>query len=156
MADNKLPFSPIQGPEAIIAQQAFTPGNLYFTTDSGKILLDTKNERVSLGGSGAAIYYASANNLSANTDGSYTILYSSMVDQHAIPKADDLIINSDGRFLKVNFLDGEPGSPSTSINCKLIAVSGTGGSGGGGSDIESDPKAIQVDYDPNMKYSFLS
>ena len=154
MVDNKLPFSPVQGLEAIIAQQAITPGSLYFTTDTGKILLDTKDERVTLGGSGAAIYYASANNLSANTDGSYTIPYSTMVDQHAIPKADDLIINSDGRFLRVNFLNGELGSPSASINCKLIAVSGTGG-GSGSPDTESDPKVIQVDYDPNMKYSFL-
>lgn len=150
MVENKLPFSPVQGSEALIAQQAITPGNLYFTTDTGKILLDTVDERVTLGGSGAAIFYASANNLSSNTDGSYTIPLSAMNDQYALPKADDLIINSDGRFLRVNFLNTE----LAYISCTLIAVSGTGGSGSG-PGVEDDPKVIQVDYDPNMKYSFL-
>jgi hypothetical protein len=36
-----------------------TPGYIYFATDTGKIFLDTDRERVSLGGGGAQILYAS-------------------------------------------------------------------------------------------------
>lgn len=158
MTNNKVPFLPIQGLESVIQKQSIQPGNLYFATDSGKILLDTEDERITLGASGAAVFYSNADGLKANTDDSFTIPYGDLDDQHALPKKDDLIINSDGRFFRVNFFSGEAGSSGAYVNCKLIAVSGTGGGGGGsgpGGDVVVDPKEIQVVYDSNMKYSFL-
>ena len=160
MVDIKRPFTPIQGLESVISSQAHRPGNLYFTTDSGKILLDTEERRVILGASGAAVYYATANDLKSNTDDSFTISHSHLEDSKAIPKKDDLIINVDGRFFKVNYFSGAPGVDGSFMNCKLIAVSGTGGGStpggpsGPGGDVE-DPKYIQVEYDSNFSYSFL-
>lgn len=153
MTDVKVPFSPIQGLENVIQKQAIRQGNLYFATDTGKILLDTDQERITLGASGAAVFYSNSDNLTSNTDDSYTVPYNDLDDQHAVPKADDLIINSDGRFFRVNYYD----AASAYLNCRLIAVSGTGGGtggGGGGSDSD-DPKVINVVYE-DLKYSFLN
>lgn len=152
MVDNKVPFLPIQGLESVILKQTITPGNLYFATDSGKILLDTDEERITLGASGAAVFYSNADGLRANTDDTFTIPYVDLDDQNALPKKDDLIINiADGRFFRVNYFSGEPGSSAAYINCVLIAVSGTGGGGGGtgpgGGGEQSDPKVIDAIYD---------
>ena len=161
MIDVRVPFSPIQGLESVVLSQAITPGNLYFTTDSGKILLDTSEKRIVLGSSGAALYYAAAKNLKVNTDDSFTIPYDTLEDQKALPKKDDLIINSDGRFFKVNYFSGSPDEAGSYVNCKLIAVSGTGGSSsgsggtGGNTGDTTDPRNIQVEYDPNFSYTFL-
>ena len=151
----KTPFIPIQGSENSVQKQKITQGNLYFTTDTGKILLDTATERIVLGNSGASVYYANADGLKQNTDDSYTIPYGTLDDQNAIPKKDDLIINSDGRFFRVNYF--YPHETDAFVNCKLIAVSGTGGSGGGdggGSVNPENPKVIDVVYE-DLKYSFL-
>lgn len=149
-------FRPVRGVEAKIVDQPLHDGYIYFATDSGKIYLDTATDRYSLGANGAAVLYANAENVIFNTDNSYTILYSYLDDQNAIPKAEDLVINSDGRFFRVNYYD----SASGLINCKLIAVSGSGGGGGGstpgGPDAPSDdPKVIKVTYH-DLTYSFLN
>lgn len=149
-------FRPVRGIEAKIVEQPLHDGYIYFATDSGKIYLDTATDRYSLGANGAAVLYANADNVIFNTDNSYTILYSYLDDQNAIPKAEDLVINSDGRFFRVNYYD----SASGLINCKLIAVSGSGGGGGGntpgGPDAPSDdPKVIKVTYH-DLTYSFLN
>lgn len=154
MVNNKVPFLPIQGLEAIIHQQDVTPGNLYFATDSGKILLDTDSGRVILGANGAAVLYSSVDGLKSNANGSYSIPHNKLSDSKAIPKKDDLIINIDGRFFRVNYFNGTPGT-SDLINCKLIAVSGTGGGGGSGGGEEEDPKYIDVMVNPMQSYSFL-
>ena len=150
-----IPFIPIQGPENKIQDQTIRQGNIYFTTDTGKILLDTADERIVLGTSGAAVFYSNSDGLVANTDDSFTIPYQDLDDQHAIPKKDDLIINSDGRFFRVNYFYSHETNPF--VNCKLIAVSGTGGGGGGeggGTTDPEDPKVIDVVYE-DLKYSFL-
>lgn len=148
---DKISFRPIRGLESKIVSQDIRDGYIYFATDSGKIFVDTQNERHTLGGSGAAILYSTSDIL-ANTDDTYTILYSELNDSNAIPKEGDLIINSDGRFFRVNY--GDPASGV--INCDLIAVSGTGGGGGSsdGSPDASDPKAIDVTYH-DLVYSYL-
>lgn len=136
---DKLFFNPVRGTEASIENFKITEGYIYFATDSGKIYLDTATERIIAGGSGASVMYANAEKVTANTDNTYTILFSYLDDQNALPKAEDLIINSDGRFFRINYYDATAGL----INCKLIAVSGTGGGNGpSGPDQESDPKVI--------------
>ena len=149
-----LIFNPVQGPEHLILNRAKKPGFVYFSTDTGKIFLDIDDtERIAVGGSGATVLYSSAEKIIANTNDTYTILYSDLDDQNASPKSGDLIINSDGRFFKVNYYN----AGSSDVNCKLIAVSGTGGGGNypGGSDQETNPKAISVTYH-DLTYTFLN
>ena len=149
---DKLFFNPVRGTEASIENFRITEGYIYFATDSGKIYLDTATERIVAGGSGASVMYANAEKVIANTDNTYTILFSYLDDQNALPKAEDLIINSDGRFFRINYYDAAAGL----INCKLIAVSGTGGGNGpSGPGQESDPKIINVTYH-DLVYSFLN
>ena len=148
-----LPFIPVQGPEKAIQNSDVAQGTLYFTTDTGKILMDVDGKRITLGANGASVFYSSAMNLSVNTDDTYTIFKSDLEDSFATPKANDLIINSDGRFFKVNFVEGDN---NFQINCRLIAISGTGGGtvGPGGGD-SSDPKVIDVFY-KDYRSSFLA
>lgn len=149
---NKLFFNPVRGTEASIENFKITEGFIYFATDSGKIYLDTDKERIIAGGKGAAVLYSNAEKVIANTDDTYTILFSYLDDQNALPKAEDLIINSDGRFFRINYYDANAGL----INCKLIAVSGTGGGGSsGGPGQEDDPRVIDVTYH-DLTYTFLN
>ena len=149
---DKLFFNPVRGTEASIENFKITEGFIYFATDSGKIYLDTDKERIIAGGSGAAVLYSNAEKVIANTDDTYTILFSYLDDQNALPKAEDLIINSDGRFFRINYYDANAGL----INCKLIAVSGTGGDGSSdGPDQEDDPRVIDVVYH-DLTYTFLN
>jgi hypothetical protein len=147
---DKLFFNPVRGTEASIENFKITEGFIYFATDSGKIYLDTDKERIIAGGSGAAVLYSNAEKVIANTDDTHTILFSYLDDQNALPKAEDLIINSDGRFFRINYYDANAGL----INCKLIAVSGTGGSSDG-PDQEDDPRVIDVTYH-DLTYTFLN
>ena len=57
---NKLLFKPFLGSEAKISSEKKEDGSVYFATDTGKIFLDFNNERINMGGAGAAIYYATA------------------------------------------------------------------------------------------------
>lgn len=124
----KIPFVPFQGTEDLINKTDRAPGSLYFATDSGKIFLDTEIERITVGGGGVAVLYASDKEISEDlTDFTYIIESNLLDNKDAVPKEDDLIINSDGRFFKVVSFNKSTGK----IKCKLIAVSGTGGGGGG-------------------------
>lgn len=123
-----MPFRPIQGTEEVITKQVLAPGFVYFATDSGKIFLDTEFERISVGGGGVAVLYASAIEIKEDlTDFSYLIYKTDLDNEDAVPKEGDLIINSDGRFFKVLSYNKDSGL----MKCSLIAVSGTGGGGGG-------------------------
>jgi hypothetical protein len=111
--------------------------------------------RITLGLNGVSVFYAAAEGLSVNVDDTYTIFKKDFDDEFAIPKKDDLIINGDGRFLRVNYY-AEQGDNSH-VNCTLIAVSGTGGGGGGsssGGGTTVNPKDIEVIYD-NYSKAFL-
>ena len=56
--NSSLSFNPVQGAETKIKSHGVQDGNLYFATDTGKMFLDANGKRISVGGSGAAIYYA--------------------------------------------------------------------------------------------------
>lgn len=123
------------GTEDVIRNFSHSAGYLYFATDSGKIYLDTTtpDERITVGGSGSAIYYMTKEIAASDndTEAMCTVLYSDLDENKIIPMKvkpakGDLLINSDGKFLKVldaNIVTGQ-------ILCKIIAVSGTGGPGG--------------------------
>ena len=154
MNKQNIPFNPIQGLEEIIKTQSLSPGCLYFAIDSGKIFLDTLEQRVSIGGGGVSIHYASAANVLERPDGSYWINRNDLSNKEESLKPEDLIINSDGRFFKISSID----TNNNILICSLIAVSGTGGgSGGGGSGggSETDEKNIDVVWH-DMTYSFVA
>jgi hypothetical protein len=98
-----LPFIPIVAPESKISNKDIQNGCLYFATDTGKMYLDTSNQRISVGGSGgggASIYYGNVKDPAYDkiTD-EYTFPKESV--GNAILKVGDLILNVDGGFYKV-------------------------------------------------------
>lgn len=126
-------FVPVRGKEENIEILNKQEGRLYFTTDTGKIFMDVSNdERITLGGSGASLYYSLCENVIENVDDTYSLPISSLEDSSAKPKEGDLIINNDGAFYKVlNITDDM-------LICSRLAVSGSGGGGGGGDTPSSD------------------
>lgn len=126
-------FVPVRGKEKNIEVLDKQEGRLYFTTDTGKILMDVSNdERIILGGSGASLYYSLCESVVENVDGTYSLPISSLEDQSAKPKEGDLIINNDGAFYKVLNITDE------ALVCSRLTVSGSGGGGGGGGSSSSD------------------
>jgi hypothetical protein len=90
-------FNPVQGLESVIFGSDHAPGTLYFATDTGKMILDTIDNRIVLGNTGADIFYSNATNLVSNVNGSFNIFKKYFDDPHALPKVNDLVINKDGR-----------------------------------------------------------
>ena len=129
---NELDFIPYRGTESALKAQAPQLGVIGFATDTGKIFLDILDEvtgqpiHKAIGGSGAAILYATAN-LEELPNGWVRFARTQLDNQDISPNEEDLIINSDGKFLKV--IDNT--DPDFLI-CAIIAVSGTGGGGGDG------------------------
>lgn len=121
-------FIPVLGTKEKISTQAITEGFTYFETDTGKIFVDTNGERISFGGGGVQILYADSKNVTESFfDETYYMPIADLEDDEAQPSENDLIINKDGRFFKILYIDQDEGS----MNCSLIAISGTGGGGGG-------------------------
>ena len=121
-------FIPVRGTENFIASIPVTNGYVYFAIDTGKIYVDTADERVSVGASGASIYYTDAtvdkDNVAEGED--YIV---ALIDPEGNPvnaRVNDLLINSDGTFYKVRAFDEE-----NNALCEMLAVSGTGGGTGG-------------------------
>ena len=134
-----IKFRPVQGTKDKIKDAPYCEGYIYFATDTGSIYLDTQGERKPIGGGGVDVMYASAAVVIENVDGSYSMQMSDLDDPTAAVSADDLIINSDGRFFKVTHAD------DTMITCNLIAVSGTGGGGGGGDNPSAPTATIKIE-----------
>lgn len=145
-----IKFNPIYGQDELIKKQVQRAGSLYFATDTGHIYLDTDEQRVLMGGSGAAVLYAFADNVIAYTDGTYGVSRNDLEDKTSLPKAGDLIINQDGRFFKVSSYNIN----SNMLICKLIAVSGSDSDGPDSPSDPSDDRYISVLYH-DLKYSFL-
>ena len=57
---SNISFRPVRGTESNIVNQPLHDGYVYFATDSGKIYLDTNEDRYSLGANGAAVLYSNA------------------------------------------------------------------------------------------------
>jgi hypothetical protein len=55
-----ITFRPVRGKESSILDLPIIEGSAYFTTDTGKIFIDTADARLPMGGSGAAILYGNA------------------------------------------------------------------------------------------------
>ena len=71
---NNTKFKVIRGLDATIQALEIVDGHLYFATDSGKVYLDYKGERITMGGSGASLYYAEDLGVEANAARRYLII----------------------------------------------------------------------------------
>ena len=124
---DRITFKPVRGFEEELMNIPVTEGLVLFATDTGKMWMDTRNERVSLGGSGASLIYAqSTPQAVADDDGNYFYIISpdDLDEPELKVQINDLILNSDGSFYRVVELldDGD-------YRCSRVTVSGTGGGG---------------------------
>ena len=106
-----VPFRPVRGLEKTILGLGYTDGHIYIATDTGKMFIDADGiNKKPLGGSGAAVMYASALTVAERADGTYNMAWADLDDELSMPKVDDLIINSDGRFFRVLRADQQSGN----------------------------------------------
>lgn len=122
----QVKFRPYRGKDENIKAIPYSEGYVYFATDTGRIYIDYKNERLTMGGNGASLFYANDNDVFIDLLDHYYIDIATLEDPSSAIKPSDLIINSDGSFYKVIEVDLE----EQRIECNRIAVSGSGGSGG--------------------------
>ena len=121
-------FRPYRGLDERIQSIPIEPnsGYVYFATDTGKIYLDYKNERVMMGNTGASLLYADEAAPEVDEFGKFYLYIDSLEDPKAKPKVDDLILNSDGSFYRITDVLEDEGK----LECLRLAVSGTGGGSG--------------------------
>ena len=146
MAD-KIKVWPIRGTEAQILEQPYYDGKLYFAYDTNKIYLDVKGSKHLMGGGNSGIVYANGTGdqvkkLSEDDNESdYSITLDALDNPNVEPQANDLVLNSDGRFFRVISVD----SAQRLVYATLLAVSGTGGGGGGGGPVVTPGLTIVPD-----------
>ena len=136
---SKLLFRPFLGSEEKISAHKNDDGSIYFATDTGKIFLDSNGQRINVGGSGAAIYYAeesptnsvtevvSGSNIEVGEEEAQSIeLW--LIEQDMLlkdtdhPIVDDIILTiQDGTFYKVERIE------SSIFYCQRLSISGGGG-----------------------------
>jgi hypothetical protein len=106
-----------------------------------------------MGGSGTSVLYSQDSSIYEHPNGTYVIDKNTLIDVSYLPRKDDLVINSDGRFFKVISAN------EISIVCNLIAVSGTGGGTSGGNtpggNPADDPKVLDVTWH-DTTYGFIA
>ncbi len=132
---------------------ATVDGALYFAYDSGNIYLSKNNRYYAMGsGSSSGISYAhgtAAEIIKAEPEDESSFVYQmpiSVLDDNSVMlHADTLILNSDGRFFRVNSVD----EINNLIYATLLVVSGTGG---GGSGVIYSDRSKMGKIDPESKY----
>lgn len=135
-------FRPVRGTEDRIANWPITDGYIYMTTDTGRIYFDVDSQRISLGGSGnTSVLYANDTEVVDEGGNLYTLHMHAIELSDTKIKANDLIINSDGSFYRVESVDYVSGT----ITANRLSVSGSGGGGGGSSTL----RILSVTPDPN-------
>ena len=119
--NSSLSFNPVQGAESKIKAYSITDGNVYFATDTGKIFLDTNGKRVSVGGAGAAIYYAKSTPIEDKKQEEWQIDRGDLINPSDSPSVNDIILNeTDGAFYKIIRIS------NSIFYCTRLAISGSG------------------------------
>ena len=121
-------FKVVRGLEETIKDLPIIDGYVYFAYDSGRMYMDVNGERVPVGGgNGVVIHYGQIpEELEPESLNTYGVTMEMFENQKTTPQIGDLILNADGRFLRIKDFDGE------SYKCVVISVSGVGGGNGGG------------------------
>lgn len=144
MIDNKTKFRPVVGKEAKLKTLPHNEGYVYYASDTGKIFLDVDGERVTMGGSGASLFYFEENNVAELPNGAYQLNLANMADGQdpSAIKENDLIINTTtGSFYRVFSVDQD----ANTVEAELLAVSGGGSGGGGGGGGGEVSTSIKID-----------
>ena len=152
MIDNLTKFRPVVGVEENIKNLSFNEGWVYFASDTGKIFLDVDGERVTMGGSGASLFYFEEDKVVELPNGAYQLRLSTMLDgqdPNAIKEIDLIINTTTESFYRVSSVDQDAGI----VEAELLTVGGgSGGSGGGGGGGEGSTTSIKIDVlDPPAK-----
>ena len=126
---DKTKFNVVRGADEKIRQDfPYQDGYVYFAVDTGHIYMDVKGKnKVSMGGSGAAVVYANTTFTQNPNDDNYTFYTDGLENPEEGVKIGDLVINSDGTFYKVEDIN----ETTDAVSCMRIAVSGSGDGGGG-------------------------
>lgn len=139
--EDRVPFRVIRGSENNINQIGYKDGQVYFATDTKKIYLDAKNQRIPMGGN-TGIYYGNAN--FDNMTGPEFFFNFTDIEGTNIPNVNDLILNSDGSFYKVIeiYLD------TFEIKTEKLTIAGSGGGSvepvGGSISVKLVPDSFHV------------
>ena len=123
-------FKVVRGTEENIQVMPYVDGFVYFAVDSGRMYLDAQGEnKIPVGGgNGVIIHYGKIPaDLEPESLNTYSITGEMFENQQTTPQIGDLILNSDGRFLRITDFDGD------FYKCVVISVSGVGGGNGDGS-----------------------
>lgn len=130
---DKTKFNVVRGTDEKIRRDfPYQDGYVYFAVDTGRIYMDVKGKnKVSMGGSGAAVVYANTTFIQNPNDDNYTFYTDGLENPEEGVKIGDLVINNDGTFYKVEDINETTGA----VSCMRIAVSGSGSGGGGGSTV---------------------
>ena len=145
---NDCRFYPVQGPEEVISNLAPQEGYVYFTTDTKKIFLGQKNEKIPMC-SATGFYYGTKeipkDDSGAKPDPNVDF-HITEIEGSTVPEVDDLILNIDGCFYRVKGIEAD------TIKTLRLTLQGTGGGGGsvnpdsGGVDFEIQPSSINKTF----------
>lgn len=143
-------FRPYRGTDEKIKSLPQQPGYIYFATDTGRIYLDYENQRLTMGGNGASLYYANDEAVDKDLLDNYFIDIDTILEAGSSLKVNDLIINSDGAFYRIiEVLQNE-----RLVKCLRLAVSGTGSGDSGGSGGPTQ-KNIQLELIGDFPITFV-
>ena len=125
--ESDIKFRPVRGLDNKIQEIEYHDGYIYFATDSGKIYIDANNRnKVLMGGGGTSLVYAYDTTVEEKPGEIYILSLDTIEDSSSL-KSGDLIINeANGCFYKASTINYD----ANTVQCSLIAVSGTGGGGG--------------------------
>ena len=138
--ETAYPFRPVRCTEDKLASLDIHDGYLYFTTDTQKVFLGNGTEKLEMCSS-KGFYYGLKDieyDNSGNTPNPEVIFHLEEIEGNKLPQLDDLILNIDGCFYRVNeILDIE------NIRTTRLTLQGTGSGGsGGGSDVASNLRIV--------------
>ena len=127
-------FKVIRGTEERIKDHRYVDGYVYFAVDSGRIYMDANGEeKIPVGGgNGVVIHYGTIPaDLEPESLNTYSVTYPDMFEnKQTTPQIGDLILNSDGRFLRITAAGSD-----NEYKCVVVSVSGIGGGNGSSTNV---------------------
>ena len=150
-----IPFNVVKGTEAAIKSCNPIPGYVWFALDTRKIYYSDGEDFISMGGNSSVFYGTLTWTDETRPDSDQTEFEFTLADieGNATPNINDLILNADGCFYRVESLSGTGAATVITATKLTIAGSGTGGGGGGtGGDTPVSTSIISLSVPVSTKY----
>jgi hypothetical protein len=149
----KIPFRPVKGLEENISALEGRDGYIYYATDSRKTYLGTADGKKLLMGYDIGIFYGKKEIPKDNSGKPQeTTVYFNLdkdIEGNRLPQINDLILNVDGCFYRVESLLGPQ-----DVQTKRLTLQGTGGGGSVGPSDPSTGYSWSMFFpSPNIAYS---